>query len=446
MTTHSERDGMDIQTIRPELRDIDEVAIARLDEEISRAREAGYDVTVGETRDASYDDPSKIREIYDFLHVLDETLADERQEVIRRGLGSLGLNPFGRTMRRERMIDHALDPFRVELLFEPHEAVPWHNQRGRAAALLAIAAAHELMENGSEGSGIYPTMSGPLDARVLTYTFDERAGWLRNLSTSDAIIHADVRFGNRDTIEAGERARARLDDIADYIRTPISPVFHDVVRYCTDGLGIRARKEEVHDAIREHLLAQSHESEKEFLMMSFGCGTALPMLEVVKDLKEQEGIHSRLILLDQDPLALAAAACLAEDMGLADAIEIHCERLFNRIGQPLKLDSILNGRKLDVAEDSGLREYLPSMIYRWLARESWNSLKPGGLMTTGNMNVNRPQAEFLHGMMGWWPLVQKRTIVECLTLHRQAGIPSAQTRVRVTGDGVYSMYFTTRPS
>lgn len=426
--------------------DIDHHAIERLGTEIERARATGYDVSVGATYDRSYEYPDQIRDVYEFLHGLDVELAQERDRVIKRGLGSVGLNPLGRATRRERIIDRALDPLRVEMLFEPHGAVPWHNQRGRAAALLAIVAAHDLKENRSEGEGEYPTMSGPLDERVLDFRFDDRAGWLRNLTTKEAIIEAEVRFGRHDIIDARERAQVRLDDLTEYINAPVSPVFHDVVRYCTDGLGIRARKEEVHSAIREHLLAQSHDSAHEFLMMSFGCGTALPMLEVARDLKENESIASRLILLDQDPLALAAAACLAEDMGLADSIEIHCERLFNRIGQPLKLSSILRGRQLDVAEDSGLREYLPSMIYRWLARESWQALKPGGLMTTGNMNINRPQAEFLHGMMGWWPRVQMRSLEESLSLHRQAGIPRDCTRVRVTGDGVYSMYFTTKPS
>lgn len=426
---------------------IDHTSDERLIKEIEAVRERGHEVTIGNTYDRAYDNPEKISSVYSFLHGLDEELAVERLHAIERGIGRVGLNPIGRDMRRARAIDRAIDPTRVELLFAPHRAVAWHNQRGRAAALLSIVSAHELMIDGDQETGSFETMSGPLDSRIFDYEFDANAGWLSGMPLRHALTEGEMRFGKHNVIVAEERSEARLTQLKEFIDAPVSLVFKEVTQYCTDALGIRARKEEVHDAIRRHLLKQpKSEHDREFLMMSFGCGTALPMLEAVKDLKESLGISSRLILLDQDPLALASAARLASDMGLSDDIEIHCERLFNRFGQPIKLETVLQGRQLDVAEDSGLREYLPDMIYRWLTRESWNALKPGGIMTTGNMNRNRPQAEFLHGMMGWWPQVRMRSIDEGLELHRRAGVPTDNTAVRVTRDGVYSMYFTEKPS
>ena len=426
---------------------IDPAADQRLLGEIDDARHRGHEVTIGMTQDRAYDNPDKIASVYTFLHELDGQLAGERRRVIERGLGRIGINPIGREMRRARAIDRAIDPMRVELLFGPHRAVPWHNQRGRAAALLSIVSAHDVMADSDPSTGVFETMSGPLDERIFDFSFDDNAGWLSGMALRQSLIEGEMRFNKHDPMMAAERSEARLTQLREFVESPVSPVFKEVTQYCTDALGIRARKEEVHDAIRDHLLKlPEEERSREFLMMSFGCGTALPMLEVVKGLKETLGIQSRLILLDQDPLALASASLLADDMGLADNIEIHCERLFNRFGQPLRLDTVLQGRQLDVAEDSGLREYLPDMIYRWLTRESWNTLKPGGIMTTGNMNRNRPQAEFLHGMMGWWPQVRMRTIEEGLELHRRAGVPTENTQVRVTRDGVYSMYFTEKPS
>ena len=419
----------------------------RLIQEVDQARERGHDATIGMTEDEAYDHPEKIRSVYEFLDGLDDQLTVERHRAIERGLGRLGINPIGRQIRRAQAIDRAIDPHRVELLFGPQRAVDWHNQRGSASALLSIVSAHDLMVDRDPETGFYETMSGPLDDRIFDYRFGENAGSLSGLSLNEALIQGEVRFKRSDWITAKERSSARLTQLKSFIDAPVSPVFKDVTQYCTDALGIRARREEVRDAIRDHLLDKSEEERKrEFLMMSFGCGTALPMLDIVKDLKDTLDINSRLILLDQDPLALASASLLAEDMGLADNIEIHCERLFNSFGQPIKLDTVLKGRQLDVAEDSGLREYLPDMIYRWLTRESWNALKPGGIMTTGNMNRNRPQARFIHGMMGWWPQVRMRTIREGLELHRRAGVPTENTRVRVTRDGVYSMYFTEKPS
>ena len=62
-------------------------------------------------------------------------------------------------------------------------------------------------------------------------------------------------------------------------------------------------------------------------------------------------------------------------------------------------------------------------------------------MTTGNMNKNRPQAEFLHGLMGWPLKVRMRHIKDITRLHAQAGIPKDASRLRVTQDGVYTMCF-----
>lgn len=429
-----------------EMATIDPSAVERLQAEITRVHAAGYDISVGARDDPAYDSPQKITDIYRYLRDLDVKLLSLQHDVIRRGLGFLGVNPLVRAARRRQRIDHALEPSRIEWLYGPIGAIPWHNQRGRAAALLAIVSAHSMMIGRDKKTGTYATMSGPLSREVLSYVFDERAGWLNGLSVESAAIRAGTRFGNRDEINVTEQVRARLDDLDAYLDAPASSAFCDIIRYCTDGLGIRARQTEVHRALDRHVREKKLAGQDECIIMSFGCGTALPILEITRDLKKTHGISPRLILLDQDPIALAAAACLAEKMGLADAIEIHCERLFNRFGRPMKLDRVLQGRKLDIAEDSGLREYLPSMIYRWLTRETWHALKPGGLMATGNMNQNRPQAEFLTGMMGWLPRVRMRTIKTCLSLHQHAGVPRACTRVCVTADGVYSMYFTVKPS
>ena len=65
--------------------------------------------------------------------------------------------------------------------------------------------------------------------------------------------------------------------------------------------------------------------------MSFGCGTAWPMLEVLAErVTQAPNSEPRLILIDQDPVALAAATLLAEDLGVENLVEAHCKRLFDR--------------------------------------------------------------------------------------------------------------------
>ena len=61
-------------------------------------------------------------------------------------------------------------------------------------------------------------------------------------------------------------------------------------------------------------------------------------------------------------------------------------------------------------------------------------------MSTGNMNVNRPQPEFLHGLMGWQPTVRLRTIAQGFALHEASGITRGSTTAHVTPDGVYTLF------
>ena len=61
-------------------------------------------------------------------------------------------------------------------------------------------------------------------------------------------------------------------------------------------------------------------------------------------------------------------------------------------------------------------------------------------MITGNMNVNRPQKEFLHGLMGWVPKVRMRSIKEGFKLLQKYGIPKESIEATVTASGVYTVF------
>ena len=429
------------------LQDREPGAYERLYREIDEARFEGYDVSIGTSPDLAYDNPHKISEVYDYLQVRDLELAEERRDLIGRRIGGLGVNPWKRSYRRSRKIYEMLEPTRQRLLFGEDEADAraWHDQRGRATALLTIAYAHMLTSAGRIDDGTYPTMSGELDESILEYTFPETAGKFAGMHVSEAIVEAEVCYAGRTVERAESVAVRRMDELGEFLTAPNSQQFIDIVRYCSDSLGIRSRKHEVGQLIENHVIEVAATGERpvrDMLMMSFGCGTALPMLEVLAEIREATGDCPTLLLIDQDPVALAAAAVLAEKMGLKDKIEIHCERLFDRFGSPLKLDDILNGRQIDVAEDSGLREYLPDNIYVKLTKETWKHLRDGGLMTTGNMNENRPQKDFLHGLMGWQPNVQMRKISHGFALHEKAGIEKGKTKAKATRDGVYTIYFT----
>lgn len=422
-----------------------------LEDEIAEACRDGYEVTRGDTYDAAYDAPEMIKAMYDHLEAAGQEYG--------RGMGRFDMGrasvlttirygapaPLMRRWAKNRLRarEEKADELRSGLMYDRPEVQgePWHEQGGKALALGTIVDASELATVDSPGT--YETMSGRLAPDIVDHVFKANTGWLEGSTLREAVAKAEVRFKGRTESAASAKADEDIDALERFVGAPAQPGFRDIVVNCTDSLGIRSRKEEVRSEINRHVDASDKTS---FLMMSVGCGTALPMLEVVNDLK-QKGKDAKLILLDQDPIALAAAEQLARDMELEDNIDIHCERLFHGKGRQTKLldlDTVLQGRKLDVCEDSGLREYLPDFLYKDLTRQAWESLEDDGIMTTGNMNSNRPQPEFLHGLMGWPIPVQMRYIKDIAELHRVAGVPREASRLRVTQEGVYTLCFSSK--
>jgi len=424
---------------------------AELEQEIMDAQEAGYDISYGETYDEAYNNPDAVRRVFSELGRGQQLFAREmgRFDIgyqslltnVRLGAPSANVRNWAKNRLSNREV--RAEELRLSLLYNRLnvQGGPWHDQGGKALALGTIVDAHDLVNK--EGIGAFERISGRLDPAIMDMTFGSNAGWLHGLGLEDAIISAEQRFKGHTRNVVEQSATEEMRKLGEFTSAPVAQGFRDIVAYCTDSLGIRSRKEEVRLAINKHIDQSDKDS---FLMMSVGCGTALPMLEVMQDLKTKKR-DSKLILLDQDPIALAAAQQFAEQMGLADNIEIHCEQLFHGKGRKtrlLKLDSILEGRKLDVCEDSGLREYFPDFLYHDLTVQAWNALEDDGIMTTGNMNKNRTQAKFLHGLMGWPIPVQMRKIDDIIRLHAEAGIPKKASRLRVTQDGVYTLSFSSK--
>lgn len=425
------------------LLEIDPRAAGALREEIDVVRQAGYDVRVSNYEDVAYGQPLAVVDMYKRLESYDDVLDEARKEVTGRLMSGVVLAPLFRPNNRD--IYRLLELSRDRLMFggDRSDSQAWHGMRGRALALETIVNA-PLLRVSSEAEGLYLTMSGELDATLLEYKFDERAGALEGMNLYEATVAAEMDFSGKSEAVAKARAAERLEATRRFIEAPITQEFKDIVVNCTDSLGIRSRGEEGRRVLLDHLQSNIDKfSEKEIVMMSFGCGTARTVLSAAQAMKEQ-GVRSQILLLDQDPIALAAALQLAERAGVGDMVELHCQQLFDSFGRPLDLRPILQGRKLDVAEDSGLREYLPNLIYTNLAKQVWRHLNDGGIASTGNMNANRPQRRFLHGMMGWYPKVKMRTIAQNLQLLHQAGIPKDDIKTVVTKDGVYSLFYSVK--
>ena len=430
------------------LNGVDHEANEKLNKEIADLRSEGCKVKVGEKTDPAYNNPDKIRSVYNYLKRGDAKLKEVRKYFIHKNPATAAIAsvldkiPFVKMGKWGEKIDSHLEIFRDKLLYGKNQtnSKPWHNQRGSALTFLTISEAEDLSvfdENGeilSEGE--YPTMSGPLlDESV----FDEK---INGLPLKEVMVQDKINNGV-DKATAIEEVEKRLSEVREFIQAPVTEKFSDVIRHCADSLGIRERVETVNGLSIDHLkkvAEKENRSIDDMLVMSFGCGTGLATLKMLKKLKDETGEAPTVILLDQDPLSLAAAQSLAKKWNLEDKIEVHCERLFSKLGKPLSLEGVLGNRKLDIAEDSGLREYLPDGVYKQLTRESLKFLRSGGLMITGNMNVNRPQKEFLHGLMGWVPKVRMRSIKEGFKLLQKSGIPKESIEATVTASGVYTVF------
>ncbi|MEP7204913.1 MAG: hypothetical protein ABI716_01830 [Candidatus Saccharibacteria bacterium] len=428
--------------------------------EINDLRQLGYEIGFSpetERTDRAYDNPAAIKSMHERLRIGGEQYElDHRQSLTRRQLAGAALvsrvhmTPFqvvGTPFRTaSRQVRNAREVTRKEILYSP-DKMPWHEQAGRAAALLTIAYAHELESEVTDG--VYPTMSGLLGDELFDVVFDNRsAGFLRGKTLEQADVIAQENFQGKAPDRAQASTQLRIKKLREFIDQPITEDFKLVVQNSTDSLGIRSRKEKVREVISSYVdkRLENEPELNELTLVSVGCGTALPVFEVAKALKDK-GISPKLILLDQDPMALAAAQCLAEkdEFGLGDVIELHCRRLFDKYGKALELSPMIRGRKIDIVEDTGLREYLPPNIYKSLTSTLWRALAPGGIMSTGNMNTNRPQPEFLHGLMGWEPKVRMRDIATGFALHEASGIKKGLTKGYVTPDGVYTLFISQKP-
>ena len=429
------------------LNGVDHEANEKLNKEIVDLRSEGCKVKVGEKTDPAYNNPDGIKDTYNYLKRGDAKLKEIRKNFIHKNLATAAIanvldkTPFVKMGKWGKKIDLYLEFFRDKLLYGENQTAskPWHNQRGSALTFLTISEAYRLRVSRKKGEilseGKYPTMSGPLDESV----FDEK---INGLPLTEVMIQDKINNGVDKAI-AIEEVEKRLSDVREFIQAPVTEKFSNVIRHCADSLGIRERVETVNGLSIDYLkkvAEKENRSIDDMLVMSFGCGTGLATLKMLKKLKDETGEAPTVILLDQDPLSLAAAQSLAKKWNLEDKIEVHCERLFSKLGKPLSLEGVLGDRKLDIAEDSGLREYLPDGVYKQLTRESLKFLRSGGLMITGNMNVNRPQKEFLHGLMGWVPKVRMRSIKEGFKLLQKSGIPKESIEATVTASGVYTVF------
>ena len=287
------------------LNGIDCKANEALREEIINLRREGCRVKIGEKTDPAYNNPDKIHDIYNYLEQGDAKLKEVRKYFIHKNLATAAIanvldkTPFVKMGKWGEKIDSYLEVFRDKLLYgkDQTDSQPWHNQRGSALTFLTISEAYRLRVSRKKGEilseGKYPTMSGPLDESV----FDEK---INGLPLTEVMIQDKINNGVDKAI-AIEEVEKRLSDVREFIQAPVTEKFSNVIRHCADSLGIRERVETVNGLSIDHLkkvAEKENRSIDDMLVMSFGCGTGLATLKMLKKLKDETGEAPTVILLD----------------------------------------------------------------------------------------------------------------------------------------------------
>lgn len=233
----------------------------------------------------------------------------------------------------------------------------------------------------------------------------------------------------------------------DFLVTPIEPSpidglgSRDFFQGCRDAIAVRQRARVAQELVLEHVLNSGQRSEP-MVSASLGCGAAGPVYEMGRRLAAHDVPLSRILLLDNDVMALASARSLANHVGVDADVEL------------LQLDVVrdslvsrLGPHRLDIVDLLGLFEYIPTEVRRnntvyrpaeSLLRAVGRVVRPGGVIVLANMLACRPQQVFFSQV---WPPLYQRSVTATLDIVRGAGYKLSDASVRIpAGNGIYAIF------
>jgi SAM-dependent methyltransferase len=215
---------------------------------------------------------------------------------------------------------------------------------------------------------------------------------------------------------------------------PISPESAAQMRFVADAIGIRGRRSAIKHLnsrfIRQRNYAQISERLK---AISLASGTSESTLAAIA--RDRSGYYADLALVDIDENAMAYVsenAIKHSFMGklypmVADIMD---EGLKDKLAKYMDYEDQL----YDLVDTVGIAEYFPNegdelgarLGLRLpqaseLAKQAYSFLKPGGMWISGNMILDRPQFDFVFGIVDW-PLINARSDESILKIYKDAGI------------------------
>lgn len=248
----------------------------------------------------------------------------------------------------------------------------------------------------------------------------------------------------------------------------ISPETALQLRFVDDAVAIRDRAVAMQDIVEAHL-AELRESKKSVRWLSLASGTAEPAIAAARaaqDLAEAEGdtLDVSLTVADYDGKSLKYVKKNAEQYGFDGEVNTVLQNILTETLAEELAEATGSGEQYDVVENMGFEEYLPQDGDELEAkkglglpqaseftRRAYDLVKPGGILISGNMVLDRPQLDFVFGIVDW-PIINARSEESILRVYAEAGIldnPNAKVemyrvRNKMTGANVYNIVKVTK--
>jgi SAM-dependent methyltransferase len=246
-----------------------------------------------------------------------------------------------------------------------------------------------------------------------------------------------------------EKTSAMIDKYRAFIGTPMEdatgfyPSSRDFLTGVIDSQAVQTRVDTAIDMVETHIESNAERyKEKGIVCASLACGSAGPVYEMANRLIHNGVNIEKLILVDNDPLALASAFSLSKSYGISDRIQIIKSNIMSD-----DLIDVIGSEVVDVVDLLGIFEYIPRSLrlagvnYRvaeLFLRNAMQVLRPGGIAVVGNMLADRPQQRFFKKV---WPRLYQRTVSEVIEIIEEAGIDPMSTEIKVPArEGVYAIY------
>lgn len=232
-------------------------------------------------------------------------------------------------------------------------------------------------------------------------------------------------------------------------------------RFVDDAVGIRGRAIAFKQLGINHL--EGFKAGSKVKWLSLASGTAEPSILAAKHAGENSGVSVDLTVADIDGKSLRFVQNNANKHQFSGRVNtIRTNILAPNVREVIAQETGDSGQ-YHVVEAMGFEEYLPQEgdeLAKYqegdenayggsglpqaseFTKRAWEMVKPGGVLMSGNMILQRPQFGFVFGIVDW-PLINARSEESILRVYKEAGIlddPNAQVemyRVRDANVGTH---------